>query len=38
MKGHNFVKEKQQNSIHSEKLQGVNLLEFLNAQVNYYDN
>ena len=34
MKGHNFVKERQQNSIHSKRLQGVNLFEFLDVQVN----
>ena len=34
MKGHNFVKERQQNSIHSKRLQGVNLFEFLGVQVN----
>ena len=34
MKGHNFVKERQQNSIHSKRLQGGNLFEFLDVQVN----
>jgi len=34
MKGHNFVKVRQQNSIHSKRRQGVNLFEFLDVQVN----
>ena len=34
MQGHNFVKEKQQNSIHSVVVQGVIVLEFFNAEIN----
>ena len=34
MYGHNFAKEKQQNSIHSVVVQGVNVFQFLDAWVN----
>ena len=34
MKCHNFVKEKQQNSIHSVVVQGVNVFQFFDDGVN----